>query len=50
MTAKLKEIESKRETAQLGLFDMICEDSSSHGMHFELDNAPFPMTFEERMK
>jgi DNA polymerase III subunit alpha len=50
MTANLKEIESKRETAQLWLFDMMWEDTASHGMHFELDRAPLAMTFEERMK
>jgi len=50
MTAHLKEIESKRETSQLWLFDMMWEDTASHGMHFELDSAPLPMTFEERMK
>jgi DNA polymerase-3 subunit alpha len=47
MTAYLKEIESKRETQQMGLFDTL-EDASS-GMHFQLAKA-VPMTFEERMK
>lgn len=47
MTAYLKEIESKRETQQMGLFDMM-EDHNA-GMHFELVRAE-SMTFEERMK
>lgn len=50
MTASLKEIESKRETAQLWLFDMTWDESWIQGMHFELDIAPIAMTFEERMK
>ena len=50
MTAHLKEIESKRETSQLWLFDMIWDETASHGMHFELDQVDLPMSFEERMK
>ncbi|MBC7503865.1 DNA polymerase III subunit alpha [Candidatus Gracilibacteria bacterium] len=49
MTAYLKEIESKRETSQMGLFDGV--DSSTHaGVHFELERSQTEMTFEERMK
>lgn len=56
MTAYLKEIESKRETSQMGLFDGL--DTSNHaGVHFELvtidptsQKKIEPMTFEARMK
>ena len=50
MTSYLKEIESKRETAQLGIFDMMGTETASHGMHFELISADLPMSFEDRMK
>jgi DNA polymerase III subunit alpha len=47
MTAYLKEVEAKKETAQMGLFDM---GESIHGdTHFSLENT-VPMTFEERIK
>lgn len=49
MTAYLKEIESKRETSQMGLFDWLGADTHV-GMHFELAKAKTEMTFEERMK
>lgn len=49
MTAYLKEIESKCETSQMGLFDGL--DTSDHaGVHFELEKSKIEMTFEERMK
>lgn len=49
MTAYLKEIESKRETSQMWLFDGL--DSSTYsGVHFELERSQTEMTFEERMK
>ncbi len=49
MTAYLKEIESKRETSQMGLFDWL--DTSEHaGVYFELEKSKIEMTFEERMK
>ncbi len=49
MTAYLKEIESKRETSQMGLFDGL--DTESHEwVHFELQKVKTEMTFEERMK
>ena len=56
MTAYLKEIESKRTTSQMWLFDWL--DASIHtGVHFELATIdPIthkkiePMTFEARMK
>ncbi len=48
MSAYQKEIEAKKQTSQMGLFDM-----GDHGewvaSHFELEFA-LPMTFEERMK
>lgn len=47
MTAYLKEIEAKRETQQMGLFDAM--DDSVSWVHFELVRAE-PMSFEERMK
>ncbi|PID84073.1 DNA polymerase III subunit alpha [Candidatus Gracilibacteria bacterium] len=46
MTAYLKEIEHKNETSQIGLFDMMEDDS---GVSFELEKAE-PMTFEKRLK
>ncbi|MBX9809121.1 DNA polymerase III subunit alpha [Candidatus Gracilibacteria bacterium] len=56
MTAYLKEIESKRETSQMGLFDTMDMGDSS-GMHFELATIHpetkkklEPMSFEDRMK
>jgi DNA-directed DNA polymerase III PolC len=56
MTAYLKEIQSKKETSQMGLFDGL--DSTDHaGVHFELmtidpitQKKITEMTFEERMK
>ncbi len=49
MTAYLKEIEWKRETSQMGLFDGL--DMTEHtGVHFELEKVKTEMTFEERMK
>ena len=48
MSAYQKEIEAKKQTSQMGLFD-----TGDHGVwvvaHFELESAP-AMTFEERMK
>ena len=49
MTAYLKEIESKRETSQMGLFDGLSADTHT-GVHFELEKSKTEMTFEERMK
>lgn len=49
MTAYLKEIESKRETSQMGLFDGLSSDTHM-GVHFELEKSKTEMTFEERMK
>ena len=49
MTAYLKEIESKRVTSQMGLFDGLGADTHA-GVHFELERAKTEMTFEERMK
>ena len=56
MTAYLKEIESKRETSQMGLFDAMDMWDDS-GMHFELvtidpstQKKIEPMSFEDRMK
>jgi DNA-directed DNA polymerase III PolC len=49
MTAYLKEIESKRETSQMGLFDWLSADTHA-GVHFELAKSKTEMTFEERMK
>ena len=49
MTAYLKEIESKRETSQMGLFDGLSADTHT-GVHFELEKSKMEMTFEERMK
>lgn len=49
MTAYLKEIESKRETSQMGLFDGL-DTSENTGVHFELEKSKVEMTFEERMK
>jgi DNA polymerase-3 subunit alpha len=56
MTAYLKEIQSKKETSQMGLFDGL--DADTHvGVHFELvtidpttQKKIVEMTFEERMK
>ena len=48
MSAYQKEIESKRETSQMWLFDM-WESDSGTAVHFDLENVK-PMTFEERMK
>ncbi|MBP9779920.1 hypothetical protein KBD33_04855, partial [Candidatus Gracilibacteria bacterium] len=51
MTAYLKEIEEKKETSQMGLFDMMNPTGSTasevHG--FTLEES-IPMSFEERMK
>ncbi len=47
MTAYLKEIESKRDTQQMGLFDM--KGDITAWVRFELVKT-VPMTFEERMK
>ncbi len=47
MSAYQKEAESKRETSQMGLFDM--GDIDSDQAYFELENVP-PLSFEERMK
>lgn len=51
MTAYLKEIESKRNTSQLGIFDMMDKENMWSGMHFELE-APkdWPMNLEGRVK
>jgi hypothetical protein len=56
MTAYLKEIESKRETSQMGLFDGLGSDTHA-GVHFELATIDpstqkkiEPMSFEARMK
>lgn len=48
MTAYLKEIESKKETAQIGLFDLWGGVTGS-GVHFDLAKVP-PLSFEDRMK
>jgi DNA polymerase-3 subunit alpha len=48
MIAYLKEVESKKETSQMGLFDM-GDDTASDVTNFALTPAE-PMTFEERMK
>lgn len=49
MTAYLKEIQTKRETSQMWLFDTL--DSSEYAwVHFELEKTKTEMTFEERMK
>lgn len=47
MTAYLKELESKKETTQIGIFDL----GNTTGMHatFTLATAK-PMTFEEKIK
>ncbi len=49
MTAYLKEIESKRETSQMWLFDWLSADTHT-GVHFELQRSAVEMTFEERMR
>lgn len=48
MTAYLKEIESKRETSQMWIFDMM-GSAEVYGVHFQLEKAP-PLTFEARVK
>lgn len=48
MTAYLKEIEKKKETSQMGLFDM-ADLAGQTGVAFTLESAS-PMTFEERMR
>lgn len=47
MSAYQKEIESKKSTSQMWLFDMGGNDSER--VHFELEKCE-PLTFEERMK
>ncbi len=47
MTVYLKEIQSKKDTSQTGLFDMGVEGISAS--HFDLTKAS-PMSFEDRMK
>ena len=47
MSAYEKELQSKRETSQIGLFDMT--DSTEVAVHFDLELAE-PMSFEARMK
>lgn len=56
MTAYLKEIQSKKETSQMGLFDGLDADIHT-GVHFELvtidpttQKKITEMSFEERMK
>ncbi len=49
MTAYLKEIESKRETSQMGLFDWLSSDTHA-GVHFVIEKSKNEMTFEERMR
>ena len=48
MSAYQKEIESKKETSQMGLFD-VSESGSGVASHFDLEKVP-PLSFEERMK
>ncbi|MDD2693908.1 MAG: DNA polymerase III subunit alpha [Candidatus Gracilibacteria bacterium] len=48
MSAYQKEIEAKKQTSQMGLFDMGAQDGGTV-VHFELEKAE-PMTFEARMK
>ena len=48
MSAYQKEIESKKETSQMGLFD-VSERGSGVASHFDLEKAT-PLSFEERMK
>jgi DNA polymerase III subunit alpha len=47
MSAYQKELESKRETSQIGLFDT--SDASETSVHFEL-HITEPLSFEARMK
>ena len=47
MSAYEKELQSKRETSQIGLFDMT--PASETSVHFELDKCE-PLSFEARMK
>ena len=47
MSAYEKELQSKRETSQIGLFDMA--DASEVSVHFELEKCE-PLSFEARMK
>lgn len=47
MSAYEKELQSKRETSQIGLFDMT--DSHESSVHFELEKCE-PLSFEARMK
>ena len=47
MTVYLKEIQTKKDTSQTGLFDMGVEGISAS--HFDLTKAS-PMSFEDRMK
>ncbi len=49
MSAYQKEIEAKKATSQMGLFDMGSDERSEDRVHFDLEHAR-PMTFEERMK
>jgi len=47
MTAYLKEVEAKKETAQMGLFDIA--QSIHSDTHFSLEET-IPLSFEERIK
>jgi DNA polymerase-3 subunit alpha len=47
MSAFQKEIDAKKETAQIGLFDM--SDDASGAVQFELEKVA-PMSFEDRIK
>jgi DNA polymerase-3 subunit alpha len=50
MTAYLKEIEAKKETSQMGLFDSMTSETHSSDVHgFTLEHDT-PMSFEARMK
>ena len=48
MSAYEKELQSKRETSQIGIFDMT-ESSQESSVHFELEKCE-PLSFEARMK
>lgn len=47
MSAYEKELQSKRETSQIGLFDMT--DANEESVHFELTKTE-PLSFEAQMK
>lgn len=50
MNAYLKEIEAKKETSQMGLFDSPGAQTETQDVHgFTLEKA-LPMSFEEKIK